>query len=339
MQELLERIQTVRWDCGEDLLILTHHYQRREIVAIGDRIGDSFVLAREAAASSARRIVFCGVHFMAESARILAAPGQQVFIPDPHAGCPMADMADADDARRALVAIGKAVAPRKVVPVTYVNSNADVKAVVGAAGGIVCTSANADRAMRWARREGDVIFFLPDEFLGTNTARRLGYEKLVRYNPHLAGGGLSEADFKDVEVVLWQGYCHVHTYFTTAMVERVRREHPAVRVYVHPECTPDVVAAADGAGSTGYLVNKVSQAAPGSAVAVGTEINLVKRLADEYPQVRVIPLDFSLCPNMYRTTLTKVATLLETWDPAREIIVSKEIAASARVALERMLAL
>jgi quinolinate synthase len=339
VQDLLERIQTVRRNCGEELLILTHHYQRREIVAIGDRIGDSFVLAREAAASSARKIVFCGVHFMAESARILAKPEQQVFIPDSHAGCPMADMADADDARRALAEISDAVAPRKVVPVTYVNSNADVKAVVGAAGGIVCTSANADRAMRWARQKGDVIFFLPDEFLGTNTARSLGYRNLSRYNPHLPDGGLSDAHFKDVDVVVWQGYCHVHTYFTAAMVERVRQEHPQAQVYVHPECTPDLVAAADGTGSTGYLVTKVSQAAPGSTVVVGTEISLVKRLAVEYPQVRVIPLDFSLCPNMYRTTLSKVATLLETWDPAREIIVPEEIAVNARVALERMLAL
>ncbi len=338
MSTALQRILAVKRDLGQDLMILAHHYQRKEIVDVGDIIGDSYQLARFAAANDARRIVFCGVHFMAEAARILARPGQQVYMPDPRAGCPMADMADARDTVRALQQLGEMLGHgRKIVPVTYVNSNADVKAVVGQAGGIVCTSANADKALRWAQEQGDLIFFLPDEFLGTNTANYLGYGPIARWNPHETNGGLTAATARQAKVVVWQGYCHVHTYFTPAMVEAARIRYPGCKVVVHPECKPDVVAAADGCGSTTFLVGEVKATVPGGTVVVGTEVNLVLRLAGQYPDRQVVPLDYSLCPNMYRTTPEKLASLLETFDPAREITVPDDVAQGARLALQRML--
>jgi quinolinate synthase len=338
MSTTLQRILAVKRDLGQDLVILAHHYQRKEIVEVGDIIGDSYQLARFAAANEARRIVFCGVHFMAEAARILARPGQQVYMPDPRAGCPMADMADARDTLRALAQLEALLGGEKrIIPVTYVNSNADVKAVVGNAGGIVCTSANAAKALRWARERGDLIFFLPDEFLGTNTANSLGYGPIARWNPHEPDGGLTAATAGIAKVVVWQGYCHVHTYFTPAMVEAARTRYPGCKVVVHPECKPDVVAAADGSGSTTYLVDEVKATAATETIVVGTEVNLVLRLADQFPDRRVVPLDYSLCPNMYRTTPEKLADLLETFDPAREIKVMDEVAKGARLALQRML--
>lgn len=340
MNAAQQRIRNVKRDLGEDLVILAHHYQRKEIVEMGDYVGDSYLLSKYAAANNARRIVFCGVHFMAEAARILARPDQQVFMPDPRAGCPMADMADARDTLTALSHLRELLGrDKRIVPITYVNSNADVKAVVGHAGGIVCTSANAPKALRWARERGDVIFFLPDEFLGTNTANALGYGPVARWNPHEDGGGLTAAVANQAQVIVWQGYCHVHTYFTPAMVEAARTRYPGGRVVVHPECKPDVVAAADGSGSTTFLVDAVKEAAPGETVVVGTEVNLVLRLAGEFSDRKVVPLDYSLCPNMYRTTPEKLADLLERFDPAREILVDDDVVAGARLALQRMLEL
>lgn len=338
MTPALERIRTAKRELGQDVVILAHHYQRKEVVQQADFVGDSYQLARYAAASHARRIVFCGVHFMAEAACILARPDQRVFMPDPRAGCPMADMADARDTMAALMRLQEmAGKQRRIVPVTYVNSNADVKAIVGHAGGLVCTSANAPKALQWAATKGDLLFFLPDEFLGTNTANGLGYLPVARWNPHEANGGLTTAEVSAARVVVWQGYCHVHTYFTPAMVEAARARHPGCRVVVHPECKPDVVAVADGLGSTSYLVEAVEQTAPGQTIVVGTEINLVLRLAGRYEDRNVVPLDYSLCPNMYRTTPEKLADLLETFDPAREITVPEDVVAGARLALQRML--
>jgi quinolinate synthase len=338
MTTALKRIRAAKRELGQDIVILAHHYQRKEVVEQGDFIGDSYQLSRYAAASDARRIVFCGVHFMAEAARILARPSQRVYMPDPRAGCPMADMADARDTVAALTQLRQMAGKgRRIIPVTYVNSNADVKAVVGHAGGLVCTSANAGKALQWAASKGDLLFFLPDEFLGTNTANSLGYLPVARWNPHEANGGLTPEEVSTARVIVWQGYCHVHTYFTPAMVAAARDKHPGCKVVVHPECKPDVVEVADGCGSTSYLVDEVSKAGPGQTVVVGTEVNLVLRLASEYTDCNVVPLDYSLCPNMYRTTPEKLADLLEQFDPAREITVPEDVVAGARLALQRML--
>lgn len=339
MNEHYRKIQAVKEALGQDLVILAHHYQRQDVVRFGDLLGDSYVLAREAARSEALKIVFCGVHFMAESARIVARADQQVFMPDVRAGCPMADMADADDAREAFERISSVAGKRKVVPITYVNSTADVKALVGRNGGIVCTSSNAGKAFEWARKRGEVIFFLPDEFLGRNSARRMGAGTIELWNPHKADGGVTDQQLAGAGVVLWKGYCHVHTYFNTDMVEAQRGKHPGCKVVVHPESTPEVVDAADADGSTGFIVNFVRDAGPGATVVVGTEVNLVLRLAGEFPDRTVVPLAHSVCPNMYRTNVARLAHVLETFDPALEITVDEETAADARLALSRMLEL
>ena len=338
MFEDLAAIKHIREELGDELVVLAHHYQRKEVVECGDFVGDSYVLAREAAASSAQRIVFCGVHFMAESARILAQPGQRVFMPDTRAGCPMADMADEDDARVAYERICE-VTGRKVVPVTYVNSTAAVKAFVGREGGLTCTSSNAAAAFNWAREQGEVIFFLPDEYLGVNTARRQGDREIAVWSPHQENGGLEEEALARTQVVLWKGYCHVHTYFTSEMVALQRDKYPGCKVVVHPECKPGVVDAADADGSTAFIVQVVKDAAPGDTVVIGTEVNLVLRLARDFPTKTVVPLCHSVCPNMYRTTVAKLRHVLETFDPYLEIKVAEETARDARLALERMLEL
>ena len=324
---------------GDELVILAHHYQRPEVVRFADHIGDSFVLSKEAAASRAQRIVFCGVHFMAEAAAILARPGQQVFMPDPKAGCPMADMADIDDVEFAIERIKAAAGGRSIVPVTYINSNSDVKALVGRLGGTICTSSNASQALKWAAAQGDLVLFLPDEYLGTNTAFDLGYERIAVWNPHVPDGGVDPELLSTAQVVVWKGYCHVHTYFTPQQVEAARSIHSGCSVVVHPECRPEVVRRADGSGSTAYIVRWVESAPAGSTVVVGTEMNLVQRLAAEYAEKKVVPLVHSLCPNMYRTTVAKLARLLETFEKHHEVTVEPETARWARKALDQMLAL
>jgi len=334
-----DTIERIKSEMGEELLILTHHYQREEIVRHGNLVGDSFVLARKAAGSNARKIVFCGVHFMAESAAILTGDDQQVYLPDPMAGCPMADMADISDVERAVKRICETAAGRKIVPVVYINSNADVKALVGEMGGIACTSANAPAAFKWATDQGDLVLFLPDQYLGVNTAFDMGYDRVSVWNPHEEDGNVGPDELREAQAVVWKGYCHVHTLFSAKEIESARAGHPGCSVVVHPECRPEVVQAADGSGSTGFIVKWVEGAPPGSTIVVGTEVNLVLRLAREYPDRRVIPLNHSLCPNMYRTTLPKLARLLQTFDPHHEMTVEQEVARGAKLALDRMLAL
>jgi quinolinate synthase len=347
----LDIIRSVKERMGGELVILAHHYQRPEVVACGDFIGDSFVLAREAARSTARTIVFCGVHFMAEAACILARPDQEVYMPDPGAGCPMADMADSDDVAAALENLAALAPGRRIVPVAYINSSAATKAVVGRAGGLCCTSSNALSAVRHALTLGDLVFFLPDEFLGTNTAHRLGQTVVPVYNPHDAGskagddtgiptpGGLVAQDLATARIVVWKGYCHVHTWFSPDMVTAIREKHPGCRVVVHPECRPEVVALSDGSGSTAWLVDQVAKAGPGSTTVVGTEINLIQRLAREFADRTVLPLAHSLCPNMYRTTTARLARLLQAFPTQNRLSVDPAVSSDARLALDRMLAL
>jgi len=341
VREQVTQVREAKGKLGRDLLILTHHYQRSEIVELGDKSGDSFVLAREAAGSDASHIVFCGVHFMAESASVLSRPGQRVFMPDPRAGCPMADMADLADVHGAVGFLEERLSGlgRSLVPVAYINSSADVKALVGRLGGITCTSSSAKQAVAWASRDGACVLFLPDEFLGRNTAHALGFESPLLWNPHAPEGGLGDADLSQARMVVWKGYCHVHTWFTVDKVNAARARYPGARLVVHPECQPEVVDLADASGSTAFIVDFVERSGPGSTTLVGTEINLVRRLAALHRDRTVLPLDHSLCPNMYRTTLAKLAHAVETFDPALEVRVEPGVAADARLALDRMLEL
>jgi quinolinate synthase len=337
MQDALETIRRVKREMGARLMILAHHYQRKEIVRAADSVGDSYALAKAAAASQAEKIAFCGVHFMAESAALLAGPGQQVFMPEPRAGCPMADMAQLADVESALETLRRASGDRGPVPVCYVNSSAEVKAAVGRRGGICCTSANAGKALLWAAQQGGRILFLPDEHLGRNTAARLGLGPIAVWNPLLDNGGLSERELREIPVIVWRGYCHVHTHFTAEMVRQAREQHPGGRVVVHPECKAAVVELAEAVGATSGLVREVETAGPGSVTVVGTEVNLVLRLAEEFPDRTVLPLDFSLCPNMYVTTPQKLAALLTSFEDRCRVEVAAAVAADARLALARML--
>jgi len=337
-----KRIQKVKDALGDRLVILAHHYQRMEVADLGHLLGDSFELARAAAARpDAERIVFCGVHFMAEAARILASPEQRVFMPDPHAGCPMAEMIDRRDMEAAWARLHQVFDGETLIPITYMNSSAETKAFCGENGGLVCTSSNAEQCFRWAFEQGERILFVPDEFLGRNTAAAIGVpaDDVVLYNPHAPAGRLTDDEIRGAKMIVWKGYCHVHAWFTPQHVAAARGAHPGARVVVHPECPPPVVAAADAAGSTRFIVDSVRDAGPGSVVVVGTEINLVRRLARDFPDRKVLPLDPSLCPNMYKTTLPKLAEVLEGFGSEHEITLPSETVAHARVALERMLAL
>ena len=343
--EMAERIARARADLGERLLILGHHYQRNEVIRFADCTGDSFKLARQAARRhDADYIVFCGVHFMAESADVLSAAHQQVILPDLAAGCSMADMATADQLEvcwRELQALGAT----DVVPVTYINSAASIKAFCGERRGVVCTSGNAEPTLRWAWARGRQILFLPDQHLGRNTAYRMGVPlgEMVVWDPDLPYGGLERDELHDARMILWKGHCSVHTRFTVPQVEHVRRTHPGARVIVHPECTWDVVQAADDSGSTEYIIEKVAGSPSGSTWAVGTEIHLVSRLAAELaPERKVLTLDpiGCLCSTMFRVSPNHLLWVL---DALREGVVHNRIVVPerekewTRVALDRML--
>jgi len=341
-EELRRSIAEVRQRLGDRVIILTHHYQRPELVALGDIRGDSYELSKKAAEASAEWIVFCGVHFMAQAAAVLARPEQVVFHPNPNAGCPMADMASGAEVARALDEIGRVQGGRRQVPLTYMNTLANVKAIVGERGGAVCTSSNAPRAFEWAYERGDTVLFVPDEHLGRNTARRLEIapDEMALYDPRAGElGGLSEAELARARLVLWAGYCHVHTWFSVEQVAAARQRWPGCEVHVHPECRAEVVEQADGAGSTGYLVKVAQEAAPGATIVIGTEINLVNRLAAEHPEKNIHPLDRSLCPNMYRITARHLLTTLERLPDHNQVSVRDDERDGARLALQRMLEL
>ncbi len=342
-EELRRRIAAKKREYGNRLLILTHHYQRLEVVEFHDLLGDSYGLAMAAARQAkAEMIVFCGVRFMAEAADILTAPNQNVYLANPTAGCPMADMADTDDVLDSWEYIESVIGKGKVMPLSYMNSTSELKAFTGRNGGLICTSSNASAAFDYCRARRDVLFFFPDRHLGRNTAKMKGIppEKIVVYDPRQPYGGLSEQDLRRAEIILWAGHCHVHTNFTAEQVERVRRQYPNVTVVVHPECDESVVDIADSVGSTSHIVKFVEQAPPGSVIAVGTEINLVHRLAVTNPDKKVIGLAGDLCAmcsNMFRTSLNDLCFTLENPEMAELIKVPEEIAGDARIALERML--
>ncbi|WP_027189259.1 quinolinate synthase NadA [Paucidesulfovibrio longus] len=332
-QDAIQRIAEQKRRLGGRLSILAHHYQSDEIVAQADITGDSLELARRIDTLDAELIVFCGVYFMAESAAILRRPDQKIFTPEPEATCPMADMADAESVRRTLAALGKG---RTIVPLTYVNSSAAVKAVVGEAGGSVCTSANASTMLRWALDRGDAVLFLPDRHLGWNTADKLGLSERERL---LIDPAFPDADAAaKARLLLWPGHCPVHDAYGAELVEKARREHPGCLVAVHPESPPAVVAAADADGSTSFLIRWCEQAPEGSTLVIGTEASLVDRLAARYKGGKtILHLDMGWCEDMRKTTPDTLADLLERIDSARPEDVAEAIRIPARLALEKML--
>jgi quinolinate synthase len=345
---LVERARAAKAALGSRVFVLGHHYQRDEVIQFADVTGDSFKLAREAAARpEAEYIVFCGVHFMAESADILTAPSQAVVLPDLAAGCSMADMADHQQVAEAWDVLADAGVADVTVPITYMNSSAAIKSFTGEHGGAVCTSSNAERALRWAFEQGEKVLFLPDQHLGRNTAVfRLGLElsDCVVYNPHKRDGGLTPRQLREAKMILWQGHCSVHGRFTAGNVADVRERIPGVNVLVHPECRHDVVLNADHVGSTEYIIRMLDNAPAGSKWAVGTELNLVRRLANRHPDKQVVFLEKTVCycSTMNRIDLPHLVHSLESLargEVVNRIVVDERTAANARLALDRMLAL
>ena len=345
--ELDERIAAARAKLGDSAVVLGHHYQRDEIIKYADYRGDSFNLSQFAASQAAAEyIIFCGVHFMAETADILSAANQQVILPNLTAGCSMADMARIDDVLDCWDDLQDTLGDDgAIIPITYMNSTAAIKAHCGRNGGIVCTSSNAPATFRWALERGKRILFLPDQHLGRNTGLRMGIglEEMVVWNPFKPLGGNTEADLRRARLILWQGHCSVHTRFTTQQIEQARQAHPNVHVVVHPECTMDVVQAADSNGSTEYIKKLVNDAAAGSVIAVGTEISMVNRLAAENPDKRIFCLDSVVCPcsTMYRIHPAYLSWVLDGLNEGvvvNRISVDADTAEQARVSLDRMLA-
>ncbi|MCP4684930.1 MAG: quinolinate synthase NadA [bacterium] len=343
IEELKERITAVRERLGSRLCILTHHYQRMEVVEFGDRVGDSYALSKIAAGQKeTETIVFCGVHFMAESAEILTAEHQNVFLPNPLAGCPMADMAEMADVLEAWEFLKQFGGEDKIMPISYMNTAAGLKAFTGKYGGLICTSSNADAALKWAFDRREKAFFFPDENLGRNTGKKMGLkpDEMVVWDFSLDNGGLTDEQIDRARIILWKGHCHVHTNFTAEHVDEVRRERPGVKVVVHPECPVEVVDRADASGSTKFIVEYCEKAPSGSVIAIGTEINLINRMAHEHQDKTIIELSGKTCPvcaNMYRTTLNDLAHCLENYPDLKRIEVSDSTRRDARLALERML--
>ncbi|MEZ4502688.1 MAG: quinolinate synthase NadA [Dehalococcoidia bacterium] len=350
-EELTRRIRAARAELGERAVILGHHYQREDIIQFADERGDSFALAQYAAERpDSEYIVFCGVHFMAEAADVLSADHQQVVLPNMEAGCSMADMASDADVRQAWRELGEYFGGTDdIIPVTYMNSAASLKAFCGEFGGVVCTSSNATAVLEWAFERGKRVFFFPDQHLGRNTghAMDIPLEEMVLWNWRLPAGqlgGASEADLDRSRIILWQGHCSVHQRFSVTQIEAAREQYPDVQIVVHPECRYDVVQAADANGSTAFIAKYVAEAAPGSVIGIGTEINLVSRLAKEHPDKTVFCLDPVVCPcsTMYRVHPAYLAWVMEglvRGEVHNRIEVPEEQKRHARIALERMLAL
>ena len=357
--ELDRRIRAAKAELGERVVVLGHFYQRDEVVQYADYVGDSFQLAKAATAhQEAEAIIFCGVHFMAETADLLSAPEQAVILPNLAAGCSMADMADIDHVEECWEQLmevygegetadseagADGLAP--IIPVTYMNSSAAIKGFVGRHGGIVCTSSNASAVLQWAFERGRRVLFFPDQHLGRNTAKAMGIplEQMPMWNPRRPLGGNDEQTLREAQVVLWHGFCSVHKRFTTSQIDQARVEHPGVRVIVHPECPMPVVDAADESGSTDYIRRAIEGATEPTTFAIGTEINLVQRLAAQHPQHTIFCLYPVICPcsTMYRIHPGYLAWVLESLlegEVINRISVGQDVAEPARLALERMLA-
>jgi quinolinate synthase len=345
---LVERARAAKAALGERVFVLGHHYQRDEVIQFADVTGDSFKLAREAAARpDAEFIVFCGVHFMAESADILTSEAQKVVLPDLAAGCSMADMAVLEQVEQAWDLLTDLGVAESTVPVTYMNSSADIKGFVGRNKGVVCTSSNAKRALTWAFERGDRVLFLPDQHLGRNTAvleMDFSLDDCVLYDPHKPNGGLTDDQLRNAKMILWRGHCSVHGRFTLECVNEIRERVPGVNVLVHPECRHEVVTAADLVGSTEFIIKALEAAPAGSKWALGTELNLVRRLANAHPGKEIMFLDRTVCycSTMNRIDLPHLVWALEELVAGRvpnRIAVDEATAHHARSALDQMLAL
>ncbi len=351
-EDLLDMITIAKASLGDTCMILGHHYQHDDVMAFADARGDSFGLSRIAADNTAAAsIVFCGVHFMAESADILTGPHQQVFLPDLNAGCSMADMADIDAVQDAWDALGRVIDLERVVPITYMNSSAALKAFVGRNGGAVCTSSNAKAVLTWAlleevdgRTRGDRVLFFPDQHLGRNTGYQLGFDPdtMLLYNPRFELGGLDPKAVETSTLLLWKGHCSVHQRFRPEHIADFRTRHPEGFVLVHPECAHETVELADVVGSTDAIIRAVEAAPSGTAIGIATEVHLVNRLAKEHPDLHVECLDPLVCPcaTMARIDLPHLAWILEALvagERPNQITVEPETAEWAKVALERML--
>ena len=345
---LVERARAARKALGSRAFVLGHHYQRDEVIEFADVMGDSFKLAKDAAARpDAEFIIFCGVHFMAESADILTSDSQKVILPDLAAGCSMADMANSEQVAQCWDALTAAGVADKTIPVTYMNSSAAIKAFTGEHGGTVCTSSNAKTAMAWALEKGEKVLFLPDQHLGRNTAvlqLGLSLDDCAVWNPWKENGGLTDAQIKRARVLLWRGHCSVHGRFTLDSVNAVRARIPGVKVLVHPECQHEVVSAADVIGSTESIIKTVAESPAGSKWAVGTELNLVRRLAANNPDKEIVFLDKTVCycSTMNRIDLPHLVWVMESLVQGRllnQITVDPKIAKYAKIALDQMLAL
>ena len=346
--DLVERARRAKAKLGDRVFVLGHHYQRDEVIQFADVTGDSFKLAQSAAARpDAEYIVFCGVHFMAESADILTSDRQQVILPDLAAGCSMADMAGIEQVEKAWVHFEALGIAEDITPITYMNSTAAIKAFTGRHEGTVCTSSNAERALRWAFERTGRIFFLPDQHLGRNTAVQqlgLSLDDCVVYDPHKSNGGLTDEQLLGAKMILWRGHCSVHGRFTADNVRDVRERVPGVKVLVHPECRNDVVVSADLVGSTEYIIQQVAAAPAGTAWAIGTELNLVRRLAAQHPEQQIVFLDKTVC---YCSTMNRIDLPHLVWSleqlvdgiVSNTITVDSDTAHWARVALDRMLSL
>ena len=346
--DLVARAAAAKAALGDRVYILGHHYQRDEVIQFADTTGDSFKLSQQAAAHpEAEFIVFCGVHFMAESADILTAEHQQVVLPDLAAGCSMADMAAIHQVDAAWAALEGAGIASTTIPITYMNSSADIKSFTGRNGGAICTSSNAKRSLEWAFERGERVFFLPDQHLGRNTAVRdlgMSLHDCVLWDPHREHGGVTDDQLRAAKVILWRGHCSVHGRFTAESVADVRERVPGVQVLVHPECRYEVVESADLVGSTEFIIKTLDNAPAGSAWAIGTELNLVRRLALHHPDKTIVFLDKDVCfcSTMNRIDLPHLVWALENLVDGRvvnRITVDADTAHWARVALDRMLAL
>ena len=342
----LDRVSQLKSQLGEQVVILGHHYQRDEVVQLADFRGDSLKLVFDAVkCREAKYIVFCGVHFMAETAAILAQAGQSVFLPDLNAGCPLADMADLADVQQVWDQLGEVLdVETQVTPITYVNSTAALKAFCGRHNGLVCTSSNAERILAWAFEQRPYVFFFPDQHLGRNTGKKMGValEEMLLWDPKLARGGHNADRLRNARIFLWRGWCRVHRVFSTQDVIRWRRMVADIRVIVHPECSMEVVDLADEAGSTSYIIRRIDESPSDSKWAVGTEYNLVHRLDQAYADkfVAILSEKPVNCRNMNLITLDKVGRVLEglaSGNFVNQVEVPDETAREARIALERML--
>ncbi len=348
-QAAIARIEAARAALGDEVVILGHHYQRDEVVRYADFLGDSYQLSKEGAAVSAKYIVFAGVHFMAESADILGRDDQVVILPNLKAGCSMADMANLNQVLTAWAELEDVLGAdpaEQIMPITYMNSAANLKAFVGEHGGTVCTSSNAEGALNWAFAQREKVFFFPDQHLGRNTGKQMGIprDQMVLWDPFQPYGGLSDEQIRDVKIILWQGHCSVHQQFRPEHVDYWRRTQPDAHILVHPECMMDVVDHADCVGSTAYIIRMVENAAPGSTWVIGTEMHMVNRLKQQHPDKHIHLLSpFScLCSTMYRISPLDLADALENLSQGRvinQISVPDDVKRNAKRALDRMLAI